>query len=190
MRFRDEGLRLTLDGLFRIEIISHGLDTLINLLNLTNNNREILEDKTARNIRMLAMELFKIVTDGPTNVDDHGRVAVKTLDEALLDGIEARVHPRRTTLVVTAHMVVELDTIGSVCLEMLEEVFFSVEGKLKRAIRDAVRSLPIILLGIGVELIKSAKATTRPLIDFRSEIISYCIKIYARALTSRGSLVQ
>ena len=116
---------------------------------------------------MLGAELLEIMAVGAADVDNHGRLlaVVKALDEALLDGEEAGVHPRGAALVVTAHVVVELEAEGVVGLEVLEEVELGVVGELVGSVRDAVGRLPPGLVGPDVELVECGEAAARSVVS-------------------------
>lgn len=147
-----------------MEIISHALDPVVKLLNLADDEREVLQDQASLDLGILLVELLDVVAHGAANVDQEGRalLVLEPVNQVLLDREEAGVHPRRATLVVPAHVVVELHAIGGVGLQVLEEVELGVERRLVGTVGDVVGLCPPDLVLVLVEVVKGSKATTSP----------------------------
>jgi hypothetical protein len=142
-------VKLTLHRLFLIEVIHHPLDPAIQPpgLGLLDDGPKILQHQTAGRMRHLAAELVQVVAHTAGNIHQENglRCLLRALDQALLDGVEALVHPRGAALAVAAHVVVELLAVGRVGHQVLEHVELGVVGVLQGAVRDAVGRLVIVL---------------------------------------------
>lgn len=162
--FVSSGGVLTFHGLLSVEIISHALNSVVEPLDLADDQGEVLQDQAARDLRILPVELLNVVANGAADVDQECRalLVLEAVNQVLLDREEAGVHPRRATLVVSAHVVVELHAIRGVSLQVLEEVELGVERRLVGTIGDVVGLSPVDLVLILVEVVKGSKATSSP----------------------------
>ena len=146
----------TLHGLLRVKVIRHTLDPRVQLHDLPNDDRQVLQDEPARRVGVLPPELVQVVAQAAADVDDQRGIgtSVDALNEALLDRVEALVHPRRPALPVAAHVVVELDAAGRVRLQVLKHVELGVVGVLHRAVGDAVGGLVAVLACVFGEFVQ------------------------------------
>lgn len=74
---------------------------------------EILQNQRPRVIWVEIMELGHVMALAATNIDKQRRIKVRseTVDELFLDGKEVGAAPWRSSLPITAHMIVELRTV-------------------------------------------------------------------------------
>ena len=101
--------RLTLDGLGCVEIMFHGLYVLVELLDVLDDDRLLLQYQSSGNTGVFALEFFQIMTLSSSNIYQHHGIflCAEALSETLLHWIEVGIHPTWTALAVTHHVVVE-----------------------------------------------------------------------------------
>lgn len=94
--------------------MSHWLNSFVDFSNLFNHSRKILRHKPPRDVGMLALKFLQVMTRTATNIyDRHGiNIRTSTFHKKLLDRVEVWNHSTGSTLMVCAHMMVEMLETG------------------------------------------------------------------------------
>lgn len=165
----------TFDGLFSEEIILHPLDLVIKRGDLVDHNWEILKDELTWCIRELSMEFSNVVTKGTADIDQKYRILalLQVINQLLLNREESRIHPRRPSLAVTAHVEVEHLAIGRVGVQVLKEGLLRLVSKLKRRVADVSRVLPCIQVSPFMELTKGIEAGSGTIEKYVSNLYTF-----------------
>ena len=133
------GMR-TLNRLLRKEVIPHPLNPPIQTRDLAQHSRQVLQHQPARRTRMLRRELGQIMSDTASNIHNQDTISIRlrSLHQSVIHGEEIGIHPRRSALTVTAHVVVELRAHGRVRLHVSEHVEVGGVGVLVGAVGGGV----------------------------------------------------
>jgi hypothetical protein len=168
----------TFKWLRSVKVISHALNPLIKNSDLAQHDRQVLQHYPTRGIWVLLRKFRQIVADAAANVyDEHGIFfGLGALDKALLDGEEIRIHPTGSTLAVPAHVVVELRSQRRCCLQVGEEVEFSVVCIL---VGTTLRRARFFVAGLGCESIEfgESKVSTASSGDSMVSCLRVCYMI-------------
>lgn len=115
--------------------------------NLTQGDTEVLQDEPARRVDVPLAELVEIVPAPAAHVHQHDRfrLAVEPVDEPLLDGVEARVDPRRPALVDPGHVQVKPLVVRRVFRQVREHVLVGLVRVLQGPVGDAALGLVAVL---------------------------------------------
>lgn len=131
-------------------------------------------------------ELLQIMPKRATNINEQCRVrrVFHALDQPILNRVEIRVHPARSTLSVASHVVVELVSEWRVCLQILKHVHLCVEGVLVWSRLDVGGGR---VIGHGHVL---GKFAARGVATARTALISTVSASGREALTDKGNRHQ
>lgn len=133
---------------------------------------EILKDQATRCVGPLAPELGEIVAHASAHVNQKNIAVADLCTDETGYVVEADVHPARTPLVVSGHVVVELCGSLGVPLEELEEVEGCLEAELEGTVGTIRGILVACFLQVGWEGVDTCRDARGPEFEAGSVLLS------------------
>lgn len=104
----------TFDRLFVMKIILHPNNHRIQIPDLTNHHRQVLENQLPRGVGIATVESLQVTAHVTSDVYEKNcvRARISILEESFLHGVNRRVHPPGTAQIVTTEIVIQVLSIA------------------------------------------------------------------------------